>query len=446
MQYKRKFNPRNNEYHGFSRRNFIKKITSTGIFSFFGGKLLTANIKGAAADVYPPRSRIPNPYVNSEGKPLLVAVKGSDFRKMLEKGLETIGGLNKLVDNNQDILIKPNFNAVDIYPAISSAESISILAKEAVKATSGSVKVGDVGYHQPVNVYDHVNLETALSGTGAELKYFSGSYNVRRSSWSDSRPDYKVYADVYDAPVIMSFACVKRHHLAKMSTALKNNVGTVTGSGASGSRRYLHDKSGTSFLKEVAEIAGLINPELTIVDARRVLAKNGPFSDSSGAEIINDVNYLIISGDMIAVDLYCSMLLQSYDSTFTPSLINPTLSHAHSLGLGVENLNEVEIIDTSTTDIDTVNLATQQSVLYQNHPNPFSSFTEIGFNIKRNSHITLNIFDSLGRTVSTLLNNRQMSPGEYYFRFEGSELQAGTYFYQLKAGSQVTMKSMLLVK
>ena len=79
MKHKRKVNPRNNKLHGCSRRNFIRKIASTGVFSFLGGRLFAGSTRGVTADVYPPRTRIPNPYVNGEGKPLLVAVAGSDF-------------------------------------------------------------------------------------------------------------------------------------------------------------------------------------------------------------------------------------------------------------------------------------------------------------------------------------------------------------------------------
>ena len=85
MKYKGKVNPRIYKLNICSRRNFIRKVASTGLFSFFGGKFFTGNTKGFTVDVYPPRVRIPNPYVNSEGKPLLVAVTGSDFQKMLEK-------------------------------------------------------------------------------------------------------------------------------------------------------------------------------------------------------------------------------------------------------------------------------------------------------------------------------------------------------------------------
>jgi len=337
-----------NENHtkAYPRRKFIKNL-SIGALSLFGGNVFSRFVK-ASPTAYPPRTRVPNPFISSEGKPLLVVVTGTDFKTMLKTGLEKIGGLNKLIDNNQDVRIKPNLNTVDVYPAISSATSIATLAREIVGVTSGKVKVGDVSFHTTSSVYQHLNLADALANTGAELIYFSNTYNVRRSTWSGTKPDYLVYTDVYDAPIIISLANIKRHFLARMSTALKNNVGCIAGSGASQSRGYLHSLSGTLFLTEVAEIAGLINPELTIADARSILIGNGPFSNSIGAKILDGTNYLIISGDMNAVDHYCAMLLQGFDSSFSTSQIAATLEHAHSLGLGVKDLNEVEIIEVAT--------------------------------------------------------------------------------------------------
>ncbi|UCE05545.1 MAG: DUF362 domain-containing protein, partial [bacterium] len=284
-----------NENHkkAYPRRKFIKNL-SIGALSLFGGNALSRFVKANPA-AYPPRIRVPNPFISSEGKALLVVVTGTDFKTMLKTGLEKIGGLKKLVNNNQDVLIKPNLNAVDVYPAISSADSIATLAEEVVGITTGKVKVGDVGFHSASSVYQHINLANALANTGAELIYFSSSYNIRRSTWSGAKPDYRVYADVYDAPIIISLANIKRHFLARMSTALKNNVGCVAGSNASQSRAYFHGLAGTTFLKEVAEIAGLINPELTIVDARSMLIGNGPFSNSTGAKIQEGTNFLIIS-------------------------------------------------------------------------------------------------------------------------------------------------------
>ncbi|UCE17876.1 MAG: DUF362 domain-containing protein [Gemmatimonadota bacterium] len=437
------------------RRTFLKKIASLGMLSLLGRDILPRRAN-AGVTAFPPRKRIPNPYVSSEGKPILVCVSGTDFGEMLRTGLERIGGLEKLIDSNQDVLIKPNLNASDVYPAISSAESIAALAREIGGVTSGSVKVGDVGFHSASRVYNHINLEKTLSGTGAEAVYFSETYDVRRapfiktlaskSLWNPSKPNISVYSDAYDAPIIISLTSIKRHFLAHMSTALKNNVGAVAGSGASRSREYLHSLRDKSFLREVAEIARVIQPELTVVDARSVLIGNGPFSDYPGAEILDGIHLLIMSGDMIAVDLYCSLLLQGYDDTFSSWQINYTVQHAHALGVGVGSLDEVEIIE----PVASVESSPGSSVpggfeLYQNYPNPFNASTHIGFRIEEKRNITLHVYDSLGRRVSTLVK-REMSPGEYSFTFDGNGLPSGTYFYQLKVGRSLVTKKMMLLK
>ena len=439
----------------YPRRAFLKKMASMGALSLFGGEVLPRLTK-ADPGAFPPRKRVPNPFVSSEGKPLLVCVSGTDFREMLRTGLEKIGGLRKLITNNEDVLIKPNLNSADVYPAISSAESIAALAQEVAGVTSGRVRVGDVGFHSASRVYGHIDLESALIGTGAEAVFFSDTYDVRRapfiktirskSLWNPSKPNISVYTDVYDAPIIVSLGSIKRHFLAHMSTALKNNVGAVAGSSASGSREYLHGLRDKSFLREIAEIARVIQPELTIVDARSMLVGNGPFSDYPGAEILDGVNLLIMSGDMIAIDLYCSLLLQGYDDTFSSWQINYTLQHAHALGVGVSNLDDVEVIEpVASVDSSPISSVLDQYELYQNYPNPFNASTHIGFHVEEKSNITLHVYDSLGRRVSTLVR-REMLPGEYSFPFEGNGLPSGTYFYQLKVGQQVTTKKMTLLK
>lgn len=89
--------------------------------------------------------------------------------------------------------------------------------------------------------------------------------------------------------------------------------------------------------------------------------------------------------------------------------------------------------------------------LFQNYPNPFNSTTKIKFQIPNSNHITLKIFDILGREVITLINEEK-SPGEYEVQFtirqltDDSRLTSGVYFYQLRAGSYVETKKMVLQK
>jgi uncharacterized protein (DUF362 family) len=127
-----------------------------------------------------------------------------------------------------------------------------------------------------------------------------------------------------------------------MTCALKNNVGIFRGPDASSSRAVLHSKSQDDFLRLVAEWAGLINPELSIVDARTILTRNGPLYDS-GVPVT--ANRLVICGDMVATDAYCAQIMEQHDSTFSRSMIELTLERAELRGLGTADLTNVEIIE-----------------------------------------------------------------------------------------------------
>jgi len=59
--------------------------------------------------------------------------------------------------------------------------------------------------------------------------------------------------------------------------------------------------------------------------------------------------------------------------------------------------------------------------------------------------VRLSVFDMLGREVKILVNEN-LNPGQYEFTFNGSDLNSGTYFYKLTAGSFTQTKKMLLVK
>ena len=91
-------------------------------------------------------------------------------------------------------------------------------------------------------------------------------------------------------------------------------------------------------------------------------------------------------------------------------------------------------------------------VLHQNYPNPFNPSTTIRYSINnstRDKHVSLIVFDILGRVVSTLVNGYQF-PGEYELTFNasdfGTKLTSGPYFYRLKVGDQMQIKKMILVK
>jgi hypothetical protein len=81
----------------------------------------------------------------------------------------------------------------------------------------------------------------------------------------------------------------------------------------------------------------------------------------------------------------------------------------------------------------------------QNHPDPFSTSTIIRFELPHPVHVSLEVFNTRGQLVTTLVN--EMRPaGVCTVQFDGSTLTSGVYFYHLRAGSYVATKKMLLVK
>ncbi len=88
--------------------------------------------------------------------------------------------------------------------------------------------------------------------------------------------------------------------------------------------------------------------------------------------------------------------------------------------------------------------------LYQNYPNPFNPTTKIRFNVpsvvvQNIQPVKLIIYDILGREIVNLVNEK-LKPGTYEVDFDGSRYSSGVYYYQLKTGSFIDIKKMILVK
>lgn len=88
--------------------------------------------------------------------------------------------------------------------------------------------------------------------------------------------------------------------------------------------------------------------------------------------------------------------------------------------------------------------------LYQNYPNPFNPETKIRFDVPsvrayRNTPLQINVFDILGREVTTLVNE-QLKPGSYEITWNASNYSSGVYFYRITSGEFSDTKKMVLVR
>lgn len=144
-------------------------------------------------------------------------------------------------------------------------------------------------------------------------------------------------------------------------------------------------------------------------------------------------------------------------------------------GDAIRILNYVRLVRdvNSATDVndgESKNSLPNDFQLYQNYPNPFNPETVISYQIaplnlpdksgETSQHVTLKVYDVLGREIATLVNEYQQA-GNYNVKFNletrhqprrdrvstgASSLQSGVYFYRLQAGNFSETKKMLLVK
>jgi chitinase len=85
--------------------------------------------------------------------------------------------------------------------------------------------------------------------------------------------------------------------------------------------------------------------------------------------------------------------------------------------------------------------------LYDNFPNPFNPSTTIQYAIPAASHVTIKVFDLLGRDVATLLDEqRNAGIGSVHFDGSSRTVASGVYFYRIQAGSFVQTKKMILLQ
>ena len=91
-----------------------------------------------------------------------------------------------------------------------------------------------------------------------------------------------------------------------------------------------------------------MQPELTIVDARRLLTRSGPSFRAGQSEIVKGVNKLILGNDMVAIDSYCSDLMMKHDPSFSKKArVQRQLEYAVHLGLGAYDSGKIEIREVS---------------------------------------------------------------------------------------------------
>lgn len=220
--------------------------------------------------------------------------------------------------------------------------------------------------------------------------------------WSDG---LKYYSDADRQSLLHTFAALNR--LKNMYPAFSSTDYTLNASGAV-KTLYLNHSS----------------MSVSIFGNFDVVSQNTLFSSKSIGQW-----YDFFTGDSISVsDVATTIALQPGEYRLYTSVRIPKASDLVTMVTKVEEIpNEFR--------------------LEQNYPNPFNPETVISYQLPVSGHVSLKIYDMLGREIVTLVNKVQQAGIHHSeFSIHNSELSSGVYFYRIEAGNFVQSKKMVFLK
>jgi len=277
-------------------------------------RFLTTAAAGAAALMLPWNLR-----AQETLKTTLVLVRGGTPETRLSAALNALGGLSQFSPEGKHIVVKPNigWDRIPAQGANTDPELVSAAIKS-LKGAGADISVFDFTCNTAQRCYRRSGIEEAAKDAGAKVTFVHEKrFDEIEIPNGKLLKKWGIYRDYLKADLRINMPILKHHTLAGVTMGLKNLMGVMQDS-----RSTIHN----NFSEKLVDITSQILPELTILDARRVLRRNGPQGGS--IDDVEEMNCLIAGFNPVEVDAEGARLFGS----------NPAdlgyLAEAESRGIG----------------------------------------------------------------------------------------------------------------
>lgn len=287
---------------------------------FLGGGL------AVAASLALPRS------VRAASPPDIAMVTG-DPGPAVRAAVELLGGIGAFVKRGARVVIKPciSFDGDADGPANTHPLVTRELVALCFEAGADRVRVLDNPPHQ--HKISMKPTREALASFQKDLVFAPRRRELYREvSIPDplALPSTEVMGDVLEADVLISVPATKTHNMTGVTLGLKGIMGLVW------DRMCMHTRYDLN--ESIVDLASVIRPQLTVVDASRVLTTNGP----SGPGRVNQANMVIASRDPVAADAATVREFRWYGRQMSPKQVMH-LRLAEQKGLGSATLEPLQV-------------------------------------------------------------------------------------------------------
>ncbi len=279
----------------------------------------------------------------NEAKVAIVSARDYDYARIyasLEKGVELIGGLDKIVKPGDRVFVKINHlsppspaeNGIVTHPVFVEA------VLELLKRVNADITVGDDVDSEDGDGFQVSGFRQMCERVGVRL------INLREAGFAETACKGLILDRVYlsrvalDADVIINLPKLKTHSLTLFTGGLKNMYGVIP----AGFRRRFHGDyvKREDFNQMLTDIFAAVRPQLTIMDGVMAMEGDGPAAGS-----VRRLGVILASRDTVALDAVATKIIG-----LDPMDVYTT-RYADARGLGVGSLHDIEIVGERLEDV-----------------------------------------------------------------------------------------------
>ena len=310
------------ERQALTRRQFVRLMMAAGlgtVVASCGGEELSGTRQGIGKAATP-----------SSDAAYLAVARGPDPKAITRTAIAAVGGIERFVRSGNDVIIKPNI-CVDYrsyeYGATTNPLVVAALVELCLGAGARRVRVMDLPFGgSPERAYANSGIADAVKAVGGQMEVMNKA-KFRATEIPDGRDitSWQVYQDILTADLVIDVPVAKHHSLARLSLAGKNLLGVAL------NPNKMHRNLG----QRIADLASLVRPGLTVVDAVRTLMTHGP--TGGNLDDVRLTNTVIASHDLVAADAYAASLFDLTGAEIS------YVKAAANMGLGTLDLGNVKI-------------------------------------------------------------------------------------------------------
>jgi uncharacterized protein (DUF362 family) len=225
--------------------------------------------------------------------PDLAMIQGDSPGQITKEAISAVGGIKRFISKGDVVIVKPNigWDRTPEQAACTNPDVVKAVVELCVEADAKQVIVMDNTINPARRTYARSGIAKAAKEAGAKVPYVNPHHLKKMALNGEWFKEWEVYTDFVEADKIINVPIAKTHSLSRLTMGLKNWLGAV-----GGARNQLHQGLDYAMI----DLAEFFKPTLTVLDAYRILLRNGP---QGGRLSDAQLHKTVVAGvDYVAVD------------------------------------------------------------------------------------------------------------------------------------------------